>query len=445
MNPFSDKCVVELAARSVVDAVKALRSVGERDLFRAVRPQGEGSFTCLLFKDYGVQSWIVADRDLAKSESMRRLDARLATSEGILRLDLGEAFVSMRLGARDWIASYVASNLDLLTLDSSDVELRATSYFENVSDILDRGTIALKATTILASLRLPPEIERVELPDGTRIRRFSAQEIEDLSRFDASMEGGLSINELSNAVAVECDVECRVELVEKQDHGRSFASIHLDHRHRVERFLDAMSIVLSHRCDAIQTSWQAEIKGLPIGLGRQSRLGVMALGLTDLSESQIKQVVATYALLPGLKTGHIGVASSRLTSAERRLDAADRLLDAVIGLEALLAPRAAGELSFRLALNYSLLGCVDERRERYEKMSAVLEVRNMLVHGATMTSNREQSRLSEAASIACTLLREALQAICRLSAENGVPKLDKEYWLTQLLGSKTALDFSSPP
>jgi hypothetical protein len=177
----------------------------------------------------------------------------------------------------------------------------------------------------------------------------------------------------------------------------------------------------------------------------QSRLGVLALGGTDISVDQISQVIETYSIVPMFRTGHIGVASSRLTSAERRLERSDQLLDAVIGLEALLAPRASGELSFRLALNYSLLGDARQRRKRFDEMADVLEVRNMLVHGATMTSAKDQSRLSDAAYLACTLLRDALQSVCKFSTEHGVPKLDKEYWLTQLLGARSEVCLNSPP
>lgn len=444
-NPFQDGDFIELFSKCAALAVDALEKVGKKDLFRAARPQGEGSFSCLLFTDYGVQSWIAAERFFSHSVEMRALDEMISNSADLTQLDCSETFVSRRLGARDWVLAYVAADFDLVGCGKEEVAKRALRFCEQVGEAFERGIVKITAVTLIASLRLPQGIEQIDLPDGGRVRRLQPDEIERLSRQDASMEGGLSIQELSHAVALEYELECPIALVEEERLDGRYPSIHLDQRHRVERFLDALSIVLPHRCEAMQTSWEIGIKGLPVTLGRQSRLGVLALGLTDVGERQVEQIVATYALVPMLKTGHLGVASSRLTSAERRLERSDQLLDAVIGLEALLAPRDSGELTFRLALNYALLDEAGERRERYDKMASVLEVRNMLVHGATMSSSKQQARLSDAAHLACALLRDALQTVCKFSRENGVPTLDKEYWLTRLLGPKTGSVLSSPP
>lgn len=436
-NFFREDRFKELFTQRVLDTVEALSRVGKKDLFRAVRPEGEGSFKALLFQDYGPHSWIAAERELCISDGMRALEEFFSGQPSVLHVDCGDTLVAWRQSARDWVLSYLAANFDLVERSREDVEARVRNYCEEVGDALDRGSFTVTAATLIASIRLPIGISRIDLPCGARIRKFEPHEIERLSRHDASREGGLSIQELSHAVALECEFECPLEIVADVSPGQKHPSIYLDQRHRVERFLDALSIVLPHRCEAMQTSWELGIKGLPVILGTQSRLGVLALGLAEVGEPQIEQIVATYALVPTFRTGHIGVAASRLTSAERRLERSDQLLDAVIGLEALLAPRDSGELSFRLALNYALLGEISARRERFERMASVLEVRNMLVHGATLSSEKHQARLSDAAILACSLLRDALQSVCNASKKNGLPTFDKEYWLTNLLGPKT--------
>lgn len=436
MNPFANQDLVEVAIRCVVETAEALYKVGQRDLYRALRPQGEGSFSCLLFHDYGVQSWIAAEREVKGSPTWQGFDGALKSHEAVLQLSYGSSFVSRSVAARDWVLSFVAENHDLLVSGPEDIERLARRHFAQVRDVLERGVVRVTGTTLIAGLRLSPDVDEFSLPDGSKVRKLPPHEVELLSRFDASMEGGLSIHELSQAVVFECDFECPIALVEAQIEGQPYPSIYADQRHLVERFLNALSIVVSHRCEAVQTRWVLDPKGLPVSLGTQSRLDAVALGGTDLDRSQVDEVAATYALLPAVGMGRVGVAASRLTSAERRLEQSDRLLDAVIGIEALLEPRDYGELNFRVALNFALLGEVTGRRLRYEQMEQVLKARNALVHGGGMSSARSQATLSEAAVSACTLLRDALQRICELSAGSGVPELDKDYWLTQLLGPK---------
>jgi hypothetical protein len=437
VNPFADQGLVEIAVRCVVETAGALYKVGQRDLYRALRPYGEGSFSCLLFHDYGVQSWIAAEREVKDSPAWQDFDGALKAHEAVLQISGGSSFVSRSVAARDWVLSFVAENHDLLLSGPEDIERRARLHFAQVRDVLERGAVKVTGTTLIAGLRLSPDVVEFSLPDGSRVRKLPPHEIELLSRFDASMEGGLSIHELSQAVVFEWCFECPIALVEAHIEGQAYPSSHADLRHRVERFLNALSIVASHRCEAVQTRWVLDPKGLPVSFGTQSRLDAVALGGTDLDRSQVDEVAATYAFLPAVGTGRVGVAASRLTSAERRLEQSDRLLDAVIGIEALLEPRDYGELNFRVALNFALLGGVKGRRLRYEQMDQVLKARNALVHGGGMSSARSQSALSEAAASACVLLRDALQKIRELSAGSEIPKLDKDYWLTQLLGPKS--------
>ena len=76
------------------------------------------------------------------------------------------------------------------------------------------------------------------------------------------------------------------------------------------------------------------------------------------------------------------VASRRLSLGIERKSLEDKLIDYMIGLEALYLPDGSAELSFRLSVRVAfLLSSKIERKNTYEFLKKIYDVRSSIVHG----------------------------------------------------------------
>lgn len=123
----------------------------------------------------------------------------------------------------------------------------------------------------------------------------------------------------------------------------------------------------------------------------------------------------------------VDLAIRRLQFAVTREMPADSLVDAVVGLEALLLSGIKSELGFRFALNYALLGPLNERQDRLALAKKMYEARSQLLHGVTSQSIKQD------ADNAIEMLRRTLDMF--VSGEKGTrPSPDDAFWKKLQLG-----------
>lgn len=90
------------------------------------------------------------------------------------------------------------------------------------------------------------------------------------------------------------------------------------------------------------------------------------------------------------------VASRRLSLGIERKSLEDKLIDYMIGLEALYLPDGSAELSFRLSVRVAfLLSSKIERKNTYEFLKKIYDVRSSIVHGNKYELNIEDIRKLE--------------------------------------------------
>lgn len=105
------------------------------------------------------------------------------------------------------------------------------------------------------------------------------------------------------------------------------------------------------------------------------------------------------------------IAIDRLALAETRRRSGDKLVDSVIGLEALLLSAGGqdkykGELRYRFAVHYALLGPRPERQARFRFAKLIYDGRSGIVHGSTKMSSDVVDALARSAA---TALRETVR------------------------------------
>lgn len=130
------------------------------------------------------------------------------------------------------------------------------------------------------------------------------------------------------------------------------------------------------------------------------------------------------------------LAASRLRDAELRPWPRDAIADAFVGIEALLNPSGAGELSFRIAMNYATLGLEDDSYTRYRGLRDLYKVRSKIVHGAreadTYPVDGAYLAQGDIASKAKTVLRDVIKHIVSCPDLRDRSSLDDAVWEARL-------------
>lgn len=123
------------------------------------------------------------------------------------------------------------------------------------------------------------------------------------------------------------------------------------------------------------------------------------------------------------------IACQRLVDAGRRTKPRDAIMDAVIGMESILLTGLQGELSFRFALNYSML-VPDDRRTAYKTARDLYKWRSKIAHGSSVSDTvafaGQNMNLHEVAKIAKNTLRFAISKF--IEDSNRPPYLAPLYW-----------------
>lgn len=174
-----------------------------------------------------------------------------------------------------------------------------------------------------------------------------------------------------------------------------------------------------------------------VGCGEFVPSGSFFLDSTDLD------LLEKHAyLIFGCEEKAMEMACSRLADAEHRTRIEDRIVDAVIGMESLLLggldkEARRGELSFRFALNYSMIFNTPEARQiAYKQARDLYGLRSTIAHGHTLGNDTvrvgdEKMTLGDAGVRATTVLRDIIKYFL---PQKGAPYKNADFWQRSYFG-----------
>lgn len=403
----------------VAFALQFFETLPPDEIRQNIRYEADGSVSYPLGLGVGVKATMALHQWLASNAHMEI--AALSAADELPRW-FGTAFGSH---ATD-ITSYI-------------VHLAATAHTRrsagSVQEVVDsfvmacrRGTVNLMCTAFLeAHTRVPDDLD-IPCSNGVRLRALSNQEIETL--YDHGIAGRPALDPFSNRLVMEFPFTAT--LVFDSDvtntHVELWASINRE-------FESVHAGIHAFKSCSIPVSFY-RLHCLTLGVPFAALTMVKAHNLPSvfvMSPQEADELARflSVALLP--MRGKLQLAMRRLRDSENRSSDVDSVIDSFVGIEALLNPGNAPELTLRVALNYSTLGPVASAQERFRELRDLYKVRSKIVHGDEDVSGLyrvgdRKCSLDEIARRSIDLLRRVVHQFVNDPDLRSVAKLDTSYW-----------------
>jgi hypothetical protein len=419
----------EAIRNSVLSAVPLWNSLPPTDLWRIERPTGAGGSEISLEPKRGVKAFIAMSRALASEPDF------IAARDLVLKLqpELSGWIGSSQGGVALQFDSVVINLVAQLEKHAPDQPGKALEeLLDELDNLLRTRRVRFSVLAPLQGVIIDSFTEVVVLGPSVVLRCLRDAEIEELCSNDvlaptlAPRFGGL-------LVALEASFESSLFLrASEMNQG-----LQRDGIDAALRAIDSAQCVLhSFKPGAARIVFEAirpHARALP-GLGGSYLIppssmlaAAYPLEKRDIAELERFAKAYTDVQLPELK-----LAASRLRDSELRPSPRDAIVDAFVGIEALLNPFSDGELSFRLAMNYSTFGPVEERHARYRKLRDLYKVRNRIVHGAKEGDvhkvDGQTYPLYEISQMSKALLREVIKGFVDDQALRSLPALSAAFW-----------------
>jgi len=418
------------------------------DWKRVPRPTGVGSFSINVEAYQGVQSWIsfrkkqvgTADLDLLDTllrEQQPELLGYVCHSTGSQLIQ--DCFALCSCLSRCFaLCSCLSREAAQRIPEHSSIDEAISSVVSDLEKILTTKTGKREILTVLTGLKLPEDVDRIDLDDGLDdglyIRLLTADEIADLGSNDITSESRYDLTSRFVTAAVISETPISLWLTQTYESFVPDFSDAQNFQEQIGHILGALHIVKSGRVGVLASFTKIYPTILPNMSGHSSAsLVVNPFSFMELTLEDVERFVSLYKALAVTQRDELNIAAARLLDAESRMSPVHALLDAVIGLEVLLNPNDRSELSFRVALNYAYLAPAAERRKRYENVRDVQVSRNRVVHGGLNLRSKDAPRLHEHAELAKVCLRDAVVRFLTDKSLIGSRKLDADFWLDRVL------------
>lgn len=404
------------------------------DWKRVARPTGVGSFSINIEPYQGVQSWISFRKKHVGTADLDLLDKLLREQQpellGYVCHDGGSQLIQDCFALCSCLSREAAQRIPAYP----SIDAAVFSVVSDLERVLTTRNAEREVLTVLTGLKLPEEVERIDLDNGLYIRLLTTDEIADLGSNDISSESRYDLTSRFVTAAVVSEQPITIWLTQThQNFAPDFSSAQI-HQEQVGHILGALHIVKSGRVGVLASFTKIRPAILPNMSGHGSvPLIVNPFSFMELTREDVERFVSLYKALAKTQRDELNIAAARLLDAESRISPIDALLDAVIGLEVLLNPNDRSELSFRVALNYAFLAPATERRRRYENVRDVQQSRNRVVHGGLNLRSKDAPRLHEHAELAKICLRDAVVRFLTDESLVRARKLDADFWLDRVL------------
>ena len=404
------------------------------DWKRVPRPTGVGSFSISIEQYRGVQSWISFRKKYVGTADSDLLDKLLREQQpemlGYVCHDSGSQLIQDCFSLCSCLTQEAAQR----TLKYPSIDAAVSSVVADLEKVLTTSSAEREILTLLTGLKLPEDVERIDLGNGLYIRLLTADEIADFGSNDISSESRYDLTSRFVTAAVVSEKQISIRLTQTYENFAPDFTGEQNHQEQIGNILVALHILKSGRVGVLASFTKIRPTVLPNMSGHSSApLIVNPFSFMELTQEDVDRFVNLYKALAETQRDELNIAAARLLDAESRMSPVDALLDAVIGLEVLLNPNDRSELSFRVALNYAYLAPAVERRKRYENVRDVQLSRNRVVHGGLNLKSKDAPRLHEHAELAKVCLRDAVVRFLTDKSLIGPRKLDADFWLDRVL------------
>lgn len=419
-------------SKVLIEAVPQWAKVIPVDLKKVVSPKGEG-LSSISIKSYkGTRSWIGFGKDLEHIIAAENLSAIISKFYpellGYVIHPGGAANMDTVSLVSCWCRVVEKHVADGLSLESGIDKL----LFE-LDSVLDSESVRASVLSPLVGLRLPPEFSEVELDSGISLRRLSVEELTELASSDALFETGANYTSEFVGSAVEIIRNAPFKLAPIYHLENNYGHFMSDLQEDLNYVIQSLHLVKSGNVAVIESHFNISPSVLPHMSGYSSAaLSVHPFAQMELVQDDIDTLVESYQLLRSAESNSVSIACARLVDAEHRLSPVDALLDAIIGLEVLLNPIENSEKTFRVSLNFALLGDKSERMERYRTLKDIQNTRNEIVHGGANLKSKHASKIYEHAELAKKYLREVILVFLKTEILRKTTTLKAEYWLEKM-------------
>lgn len=400
---------------------------------RVTRPSGIDSYSITIEPYQGWRSLMSFSQKVAGIEIIQSLERLIYEQQREL---LGYVITDHSDGSRKIQDCFSLCMILLKEIvrrigSSSSLEGAIFSVISDIDNLLITETAEYHFFTALKGLKLPDQVDRIDLDGGLYLQALTNEEIAELISYDIDSGHQYDFSPLSVTTALIFKRPGLIKLsVDKK--GQALASASHDiYLEQINSVLEALHIFKSGCVARVVSSITVHPTILPNMNGNSSSPLVVNPCFRDikLNQEDTKNFVKLYKAFVATQRNEVKIAAARLVDAESRTSPVDTLLDAVIGLEALLNNDRA-EISFRVALNYAFLCPIVDRRKRFEDIRDVYKTRSSVVHGGL---NKDASRLYKHAQLAKECLRDALTRFLTDESLTGHKKLDSDFWLDRVL------------
>lgn len=417
--------VFESAVACLTDVYPLWVSQERHDQKRVVNPTGHGSASISIEPYFGIHSLLELHKKLSDRESVADFRKLVDRYNPELNGYLGLPGFMRKIDCLDLLLGWCNYIFDI---GRGNVEA-ARDTIQRFASITNETKIEVCAIVALAGLSLPGEVDELRLNDKTVLRKLSPKEIAEIGSNDIFSE---SVHDpLGHAVST-----CVVQTYHAQ---AIFAQEALnvdpapDQNDDIEKLLQAAHIVKSGKAGRFLSFTKYINSPLPVsGTGGSWPIYRPPYPALPLEANDLAPLRDLYQSLDNSRD-EITIAAKRLIDAEHRHSPVDALLDTIIGLETLLNPMDASELSFRVALNYAFLAEEEHRRNRYDEIKKVQKIRNQVVHGGLNLQSPQAQQIHDAAKSGKDLLRDSLKRFLCDPSLMGNQKLTVDFWLNRVI------------
>ncbi len=399
------------------------------DLWRVERPTGNGGSEILLESRKGGKAFVemshalegqpefVAARSLVL-EVQPELSGWIGSAHHGRALDFGNVVAHLIARMQGACDDRPGDTLDGL-LDELDTLLRTRS-------------VGFSVVEPLQGVHVEPFSEELALGAGIVLRCLSDAEVEGFLSHDATVEGMAPLFG-GLLVALEARFEAPL-LLDVREMGTAPRSDALaDALGALDSALCALHCFKAGSAGVVFQAIRSRQRALP-GLDGTRLLPPLSSLATHytLEHAELDDLERFAQHFFASQLPELRLAASRLRDAELRPWPRDAIVDAFVGIEALLNPSGAGELSFRIAMNYATLGLDDDSYTRYRRLRDLYKVRSKIVHGAKEADkylvDGAYLAQGEIASKAKAVLRDVIKHIVGSPDLKDLNSLDDEVW-----------------
>ncbi len=404
------------------------------DWKRVVRPTGNGAYSISIEPYRGVHAWINFRNAHQGTDLLSELEDVVRREQPEL---LGYVVHSGGMMLIQDVFALISSLCQAVLRHSEVVEevgLTIDRVLADLDSVLSSGSASEEVITVLNGLRLPVEIDVVNLDSGLSIRRLTDSELSEFASNDISLDNPYGITSKQVSVALVSTRQVTLTLSQvPADFTPDFSGLQVQ-QDQIAAVLSALHLLKAGRVGIVASFKTLHPTILPNMSGSSSApLLVNPFASMELSVNDVERFLTIYKGLVKNERDEVKIAAARLLDAETRLSPVDSLLDAVIGLEVMLNPNDRDELAFRVALNYAFLGSDLERRARFESIREIQKVRNRVVHGGLNLQSKDAALIHQCSEKGKSCLRDTIIRFLDDDKLSGNEKLNAEFWLDRVI------------